>query len=84
MTRDEAIELKKEIINTLIPEKIVDGKIIMATTFKGAHGLYVLDGIVRQVIYSNETEYDIAPYIGELLVRDYFAAKASLVAVQER
>ena len=51
------------------------------TTTANAYGLYVLDGIAREVLYSGADEYDVSIYIGNLLTRDYLAAKASLMAI---
>lgn len=83
MTISEAKELHKNIANVLNPIKDKDGLIIMAFTYANAHGLYVLDGIARQVLYSGKEECDISIYIGNLLTRDYFAAKASFEAMHE-
>ena len=85
MTRNDAINIHQHICDTLNPNKITqDGLAIMAFTYANAHGLYVLDGIARQVLYSGEEEYDISIYIENLLAKDYFAAKASLGAIEKK
>lgn len=84
MTKSKARELHENIANVLNPVKEKDGLIIMAFTYANAHGLYVLDGIARQVLYSGKEEYDISIYIENLLAKDYFAAKASLGAIEKK
>lgn len=82
MTVQEAKRLKRDISDVLNPVKERDGLIIMAYTFDGARGLYMLAGLAINVIY-NDGNFDVNEEIGNWKTKDYFAAKGSLDAMND-
>lgn len=82
MTVQEAKKLRQDISDVLNPEKRRNGLIIMAYTFDGARGLYMLAGLAMNVI-CHDGNFDVNEEIAEWKTKDYFAAKASLDAMDD-